>query len=118
MKFLFAAPLLLAVALNAADISGKWSGDMPTRNESTPATFTFKVDGDKLTGTLKTSQGEMKLDDGKVSGNDLSFSTTMDAGGNNMKILFKGSVSGDSLKMTRQREGGTARDFTLKRSTT
>lgn len=55
---------------------------------------------------------------GKVSGDMVSFSTTIDAGGNSIKILYKGTVSGDQLKMTRQRDGGQgqAREFTLKRA--
>jgi hypothetical protein len=62
-------------------------------------------------------QGELPLQEGKVSGNQISFSTTIDAGGNSIKILYKGALSSDQLKMTRQREGGSgqAREFTLKR---
>lgn len=111
--------LLLAAGAQAADVSGKWSGDVPGRGgDTTPATFTFKVDGEKLTGSMSGPQGELPLQDGKVSGSQVSFSTTFDAGGNSIKILYKGSLSGDQLKMTRQREGGSgqAREFTLKRA--
>ena len=111
--------LLLAAGAQAADVSGKWSGDVPGRGgDTTPATFTFKVDGEKLTGSMTGPQGELPLQDGKVSGSQVSFSTTFDAGGNSIKILYKGSLSGDQLKMTRQRDGGSgqAREFTLKRA--
>jgi len=111
--------LSLAAGALAADISGKWSGDVPGRGgDTTPATFTFKVDGDKLTGTMAGAQGELTLQEGKVAGDQISFSTTFDAGGNTIKILYKGTLSGDQLKMTRQREGGSgqAREFTLKRA--
>ena len=110
--------LLLAVAM-AADISGKWTGDMPGRGgDTTPTTFTFKVDGAKLTGSMTGPQGDIPLQEGKVSGNDVSFSTTLDFGGNSVKILYKGAVNGDQIKMTREREGGggQAREFTIKRS--
>ncbi len=111
--------LLLAAGAQAADVSGKWSGDVPGRGgDTTPATFTFKVDGEKLTGSMTGPQGDLPLQDGKVSGSQVSFSTTFDAGGNSIKILYKGSLSGDQLKVTRQREGGSgqAREFTLKRA--
>jgi hypothetical protein len=111
--------LLLVAGAQAADVSGKWSGDVPGRGgDTTPATFTFKVDGEKLTGSMTGPQGELPLQDGKVSGSQVSFSTTFDAGGNSIKILYKGLLSGDQLKMTRQREGGSgqAREFTLKRA--
>ena len=39
----------------AADISGKWTGNMPGRGGDTaPTTFTFKVDGEKLTGNVRS----------------------------------------------------------------
>src|SRR5690349_17579407 len=111
--------LLLAVAV-AADISGKWTGDMPGRGgDMAPATFNFKVDGEKLTGTMTGPQGDIPLQEGKVAGNQISFSTTLDFGGNSVKLLYKGTLAGDQLKMSREREGsGQAREFTIKRSGT
>ena len=103
---------MLAVTAAAADVAGKWSGQVPGRGETTAATFTFKVDGDKLTGTMTGPQGEVALQEGKVSGDQISFTTT----GGNAKILFHGTVAGDEIKMTRTREGGQAREFTLKRA--
>jgi hypothetical protein len=111
--------LLLTLAL-AADISGKWMGDMPGRGgDTTPTTFTFKIDGGRLTGSMTGPQGEIPLQEGKVSGDQISFSTTLDFGGNSIKILYKGTVSGDQIKMSREREGsGQPREFTIKRSGT
>ena len=94
-------------------------GDVPGRGgDATPTTFTFKVDGDQLSGSMTGPQGDLPLMEGKVSGDQISFSTTIDAGGNSVKILYKGTLSGDQLKMTRQRDGGQgqAREFTLKRA--
>ena len=104
--------LLFAGSLFAADVSGKWEGQVPARDGQVNATFVFKVDGDKITGTMTGPQGEAPLQEGKVSGDKISFSTT----GGNAKILFEGTASGDQLKMTRTREGGQAREFTLKRA--
>jgi hypothetical protein len=104
--------MLLAVALYAADVAGKWSGEVPGRGGQTAATFVFKVDGDKLTGTMTGPQGEVALQEGKVAGDKISFSTM----GANAKILFEGTVSGSEIKMTRTREGGQAREFTLKKA--
>ena len=104
--------VLFSLCLAAgADVSGKWTGDVPRRGETTPTTFVFKVEGGNLTGTATSSQGQESFTDGKISGDDISFS--MEAGG--AKAMFKGTVSGDEIKMTRQREGGEARPFTLKR---
>ena len=102
---------VLAATLIAADLAGTWSGEVPMRGEMTKATFVFKTEGGKTTGTMTGPQGEVALQDVTVSGDQISFSTT----GGNAKILFKGTVSGDQIKMTRQREGGEAREFTLKK---
>ena len=65
----------------------------------------------KVTGTMTGPQGEVALQDMKVEGDQISFTTT----GGNAKIVFKGTVAGDEIKMSRMREGGQAREFTLKR---
>ena len=104
--------LVLLATLMAADVAGKWSGQVPSRGETAMATFVFKTDGGKTTGTMTGPQGEVALQDVTVSGDQISFSAT----GGNAKILFKGTVSGDEMKMTRQREGGEPREFTLKRA--
>src|SRR5438105_1772087 len=93
--------LLFASVVGAADISGKWAGDVPGRGgNTTPSTFTFKADGDKLTGSMTGPQGDVPLQEGKVSGDQIAFSTTLDFGGNTVKIIYKGTVSGDEIKMT------------------
>lgn len=106
------APLLLVTLLFAADVAGKWTGEVPGRDGAVNSTFVFKVDGDKLTGTMTGAQGEVALQEGKVSGDTISFNVA----GANAKILFQGTASGDQIKMTRTREGGQAREFTLKRA--
>ncbi len=113
--------VFVAVAA-AADVSGKWTAQVPGRGgETRETTFNFKADGDKLTGTMSGMQGnEIAISDGKVSGDNLSFSVSMSFGGNDVKLLFKGKVSGNEIKFTREREGGQGRvqEFTAKKVTT
>jgi hypothetical protein len=51
----------------------------------------------------------MPIQEGKIAGNQISFATTFDAGGNTIKILYKGTMSGDQIRMTREREGSGSR---------
>ena len=104
--------LMMAAIAFGADVAGKWTGQMPARGESVDATFVFKNEGGKVTGTMAGPQGNVDLQDVKVEGDQISFSST----GGNAKILFKGTVAGDEIKMSRMREGGQAREFTLKRA--
>jgi len=103
-----AVVLLCVAAAVAADVTGKWVAQMPGRQGGSPTetTFTFKQDGTKLTGTITTARGENPISDGKVEGDNISFVQTMSFGGNEMKFVYKGTVSGDEIKFTRGMEGG------------
>lgn len=110
--------LLAAVAAFAADVSGKWVAQVPGRGgETREATFTFKVDGNQLTGSVSGRRGDVAISDGKIDGDDISFTQVMEFNGNQMKLLYKGKVSGGEIKFTRQREGGERSvEFTAKRA--
>lgn len=110
--------LLAAVAVFAADVSGKWVAQVPGRGgETREATFTFKVDGNQLTGSVSGRRGDVAISDGKIDGDDISFTQVMEFGGNQVKLLYKGKVSGGEIKFTRQREGGERSvEFTAKRA--
>ena len=56
-------------------MSGQWASvfNAPDGN-AYPLTYTFKIDGDKLTGTLEVAGSSIPIDSGKVSGQNLSFS--------------------------------------------
>ena len=125
LRVLVCAVAVLAVFVAvaaAADVTGKWTAQVPGRGgETRETTFNFKADGDKLTGTMSGMQGnEIAISDGMVSGDDISFSVSMSFNGNDVKLLFKGKVSGSEIKFTRQREGGQGRvqEFTAKKVTT
>jgi len=110
---------LLAITALAADISGKWTAQLPGRGGQTrETTFNFKVDGNTLTGTISGFRGDMAISDGKIDGDNISFTQTIEFNGNTMKFVYKGTISGDSIKFTRTREGGEgqAQEFTAKRA--
>jgi hypothetical protein len=109
--------LLAAVAVFAADVNGKWVAQVPGRGgETREATFTFKADGNQLTGSVTTPRGDVPISDGKVEGDDISFAQVMEFNGNQVKLLYKGKVAGNEIKFTRQREGGErVAEFTAKR---
>lgn len=102
-KLLVALALVAVLAFSAmaADISGKWKSESPGR-DGTPVTtnYTFKVDGDKLTGTVTGRGGETAITEGKVSGDEISFIVVRTFQGEERKIQYKGKVSGDEIKLT------------------
>ncbi len=106
--------------LAAADPSGKWTAETPGRDGNTMTnTFDLKADGSTLTGTMSNQRGEQTITDGKVDGDNISFTVVMKMGDNERKLMFKGVMSGDSIKFTRSMEGmDRKQEFTAKRSTT
>lgn len=117
--FLSAMLVLGAISLAlAAGVDGKWVAQVPGRGgQTSETTFTFKTDGDKLTGTVAGARGEAPISDGIIKGDEISFSQTFEMQGNSIKVLYKGKVSGDEIKFVRTREGGSqpGTEFTAKR---
>jgi hypothetical protein len=115
--------MLLAVAvmsLSAAEVTGKWTAQVAGRDgQMREQTFTFAVDGEKLTGTLSgiMGGGDVEINDGTAKGDDIAFNVVRSFQGQEVKILYRGKVSGAEIKFTSQREGGEPREFTAKRVT-
>jgi len=87
--------LLFPLFALAADISGKWKAEFATPDGTQRVnTFTFKVDGGKLTGTVAGSQDETPIQNGKVNGDDISFTAERPFG----TFTYNGKVSGGEIK--------------------
>lgn len=99
--FVFGAIVMLAFlsVANAADLNGKWKGDLKTPDGQTlEINFNFQVSGEKLTGTTTNTYGEEQITDGTVKGDVISFIVM--AGGGQFKIVYKGKVVGEELQFT------------------
>ena len=96
--------LALAASLWAADVTGKWTAQA----QGSDITMNFKVDGTTLTGTLDNSQmpGAIDIKDGKIDGDNISFTILRKMGETEMKITWKGKVAGDEIKFKRESAGG------------
>jgi hypothetical protein len=112
--------MFAALAL-AADISGSWTGAMSMGDNQFSLTYTFKVDGEKLTGSVGTPQGDsLPLIDGKITGDKLSFSVKTEMGNGPVKFVCEGTVKGeDAILLSTKSEDGTefgGGPITLKRA--
>src|SRR5581483_6127708 len=104
---LLLAGCLMAAALWAADATGKWTAEIQGRKgNNMTVTMNLKADGNNLTGTVSGRRGETEISDGKVDGNNLSFSVVREFNGNQLKIDYKGTLDGDLIHFTVIREGG------------
>jgi hypothetical protein len=131
-RLFFALTILLVAsfALMAADVTGKWTYEMPGRNGNPgrPMTITLKQDGATLTGSVpgfarggETPPPPTEITDGKVDGDKISFTLKREFGGRSMVQKFEGTIKGDelNLKITRDGQNGPqTNEVTAKRATT
>jgi hypothetical protein len=119
-KFLMAAMVvcMMTVVAVAASIDGKWTGEMQTPNGTRPVTFTFTADGTTLNGSTTGRNGEVKITNGKIDGDNVSFDVVREMNGNTMTTHYTGTVSGGELKLKVQMADREPRDLVLKKQTT
>lgn len=78
-------------------IDGTYNIEMNTPMGTQPGKLTLKTDGDALSGTFSSAQGEQSFQGGTVSGEEIAWSIQMSGPMGEMKLDFKGSVSGDDI---------------------
>ena len=101
MKRLLVLMTLFAATALAADVTGTWKATAEGPNGTMERTFVFKVDGNKVTGETTSSMfGKSTITDGKIDGDNLSFTIIVKFQDNEMKLNYKGKVSGKEIKFT------------------
>jgi hypothetical protein len=87
-----------APAAGSVNITGAWAFAVETAAGSGSPTFTFKQDGENLTGTYKGQFGEAPLT-GTVKGSDVKFTVKVNAQGQDITIIYTGKIENkDSMK--------------------
>src|SRR4030095_9532614 len=103
MKILFTL-LFLAVGLIASSqntLDGNWKGSRETPNGTFEVNYTFKVEGNTLTGTWKTQFGETKLENGKIDGKKFSYSISF----NDRKIDYTVEIINENELLVKNDRG-------------
>ena len=83
-----------AVPADKTDVSGAWAFQVETPAGSGTPTFTFKQEGEKLTGQYKGAFGEAPLT-GTVKGNKIDFTIKVKAQDQDATINYTGTVEKD-----------------------
>ena len=92
----------LALTAWAADLTGQWKATFDTQIGEQHYTYTFKVDGEKLTGTAQNDRGTTDITNGTIKGDQISFDESLDFNGQTIPIKYTGTVSGDTIKLHRK----------------
>lgn len=104
--------------LIAADFDGEWTAAIETEIGIQNYTFTFKVEGERLAGKAKSAfaNAETEITEGVVKGDDISFVENLVFEGMPLRIVYKGKISGDEIKFTRNVADIANEPFVAKRS--
>ena len=94
-----AAPAAAGAAPAPADLTGTWQFEVETPNGTGSPVFTFKQEGEKLTGRYKGLFGEADLT-GTVKENAVEFSFMVNAQGTDVRVTYKGTLENDAIKGT------------------
>ena len=88
-----------ASSAERVDVSGTWSFQVETSAGSGSPTFTFKQDGEKLTGRYKGAFGEAEVS-GTVKGSEIKFSFKVRVEGQEGTITYTGTIEKEAMKGT------------------
>jgi hypothetical protein len=87
---------MICLAATFADIAGTWTGELKMTDGNTiPLSYTFKADGEKLTGTANSPQGEVAIENGKIAGDAFTFTVNVQG----MEIPHDGKCYADSIAL-------------------
>lgn len=116
LKGLLLGLLLVSAPAFAAGVDGDWSGSLDTPNGPVEVSYSFKADGATLTGSTTGPDGaKLPIKDGKVAGDNISFTVDVDMGGNAMTFKYTGVVAADSIALTTDFQGQAIK-FTVKKA--
>lgn len=107
--------LIPSTSLWAVSLSGNWIAQMPYGQGNVKTVFSFKEDGEKLTGNVTGPEGEAAIIDGKVDEDKISFVVKRSIEGKQIIQRYKGKVAGrvygDAIEFVLEEEGGNRKTF-------
>jgi hypothetical protein len=81
------------------DPTGTWKWNTANPDGQIPdITFTLKLQGGALTGTLTKSTGTAPITNGVLKGDEVSFQTVREGNSGTTTTTYSGKLSGDSLE--------------------
>ena len=108
-----------AICAHAADITGKWNATVSANGGA--YVYDFQQNGTALTGHAiqmadGKSKGDVAITNGKVDGNTVTFTETLDMSGTPLAITYTGTIDGDTIKFTRMVGASIKEDFVATRA--
>jgi beta-glucosidase len=106
--------------VQAADVTGTWKAEFDTQIGPQKYTYVLKQDGTTVTGTasseVDSEKRQTELKEGKIEGETVTFVETFSFQDNEIRIEYKGTLSGDQIKFTRKVGDFATEDLVATRS--
>jgi len=108
--------LTVARAEDKVDPTGTWFWVQAGRNGGPDRTntLTLKMEGDAIKGSIAGPPGrngnirKTEISDAKMTGNEISFKTTAERGGNTTTTTYTGKITADGIEGTIKAQSGDA----------
>ena len=106
-----AAFLCAATLAATTPLDGKWSAEIQPRGKkadqaATSATLNLTSDGKQITGTVSQGNKAIPVQEGKLDGSNFSFVTVRNGKKGENRVVWTGTLEGDTIHGTRAKEGG------------
>ena len=83
----------------AAAASGNWNTALILGDGNRiEGTLKLKQDGNKLTGATVRNENETQIQDGKIAGDEITFTVIRERDGRKVTAKYKGKITGDTVK--------------------
>jgi hypothetical protein len=83
-------------------VDGTWNVTLKTPMGDRPVTVTLNSDGNDLSGSFESPQGQQEFDGGTANGDEATWSTMFNGAMGEMQLDFVGTVDGDAIDGTVQ----------------
>ena len=103
MRIPFTCALFLISPAWPADLTGAWimTSRTPDGNQH-QSTLNLQAEGERLTGKIVSRRGSAEISNGTISGNNVAFTVIRIGNGDELKIEFRGTVRGETMKLRMQ----------------
>jgi hypothetical protein len=106
----------LPLSAHAADLTGVWNAKFDTQIGPQDYTYELTQKGTELTGSIKSGNGESKVENGAVKGDTVTFVENLTVQGMTIKVDYTGKIVSDNeISFTRQVGTFATEQLTAKR---
>jgi|SRR5450759_4661795 len=122
LMFILMTNAMFPAITMAIDVTGTWKAEIETQVGKFKYTYIFKQEGTVITGKILSEmegeKNETVVLEGKLNGDIIEFTEMMKFQDMDLKINYKGKVTGDEISFTRQVGEFATEVFVAKRQKT